>query len=98
MKEKKRLMEGVYESKDKQIVPFLLIQPKIKFLGIKQEGFIVYFRFAPLKKCQQLVNDFMSRQAPLVQAKDLLDSVETFRDRIFEMKDKRRKSYDKLKY
>ena len=83
-------MEGVYESKDKQIVPFLLTQPEIKLSGIKSNGSTLYFQFFPLKRCQQLVNDFMSRKAPLVQPKDLLDAVETFRDRVFEMKDKRR--------
>ena len=83
-------MENIYESKDKQICPFLLIQPEVRFLGTKQEGFIVYFQFSPLDKCRELVNAFMSRKAPLVQPKDLLDAVESFRDRVFEMKDKRR--------
>ena len=82
-------MDDIYESKDKQIVPFLLIQPSIKFLGTRIVGVIVYFKFSPLYKCQKLINEFTSRKAPLVQAKDLLDSVEAFRDRIFEMKDKK---------
>lgn len=83
-------MQDIFETKDKQIVPFLLVQPEVNFLGTKLSGSIVYFQFSPLRKCQQLVNDFSSRRAPLVQPKDLLDAVETFRDRIFEMKDKRR--------
>ena len=83
----------IFESKDKQIVPYLLTQTGIKFLGTRQEGFILYFQFFPLEKCQKLVNAFMARQAPLVQPKDLLDAVETFRDRIFEMKEKKR-SYE----
>lgn len=90
MKEKRKSMNDIFETKDKQIVPFLLIQPEVKFLGTKLVGSIVYFQFSPLGKCQQLVNDFASRRAPLVQPKDLLDAVETFRDRIFEMKEKRR--------
>lgn len=81
-------MDDIYESKDKQIVPFLLIQPTIRFLGIKVVGSIVYFQFSPLESCQQLVNSFIGRKAPLVQPKDLLDAVETFRDRVFEMKEK----------
>lgn len=89
MKEKRKIMQDIFETKDKQIVPFLLVQPEIKFLGSKLSGSIVYFQFSPIEKCQQLVNDFSSRRAPLVQPKDLLDAVETFRDRIFEMKDKR---------
>lgn len=80
----------IYESKDKQVVPFLLIQPEVKFLGTRPDGSILYFQFTPLKRCQQLVNDFASRRASLVQPKDLLDAVETFRDMVFEMKEKRR--------
>ncbi len=81
-------MEAQYESKDKQVVPFLLIQPDITFAGTRKEGSVIYFQFSPLDKCQELVNQFSSRKAPLVQPKDLLDAVETFRDRVFEMKEK----------
>ena len=78
----------VYESRDKQIVPFLLTQPDLRFLGTRKEGSIIYFQFSPLDKCEELINQFSSRKAPLLQPKDLLDAVETFRDRIFEMKEK----------
>lgn len=81
-------MKTLYESKDKQLVPFLLILPEVNFVGTRKEGSIVYFQFSPLNKCQELVNLFSSRKAPLVQPKDLLDAVETFRDRVFEMKEK----------
>ncbi|MCX6706104.1 MAG: hypothetical protein NTV24_03325 [Candidatus Woesebacteria bacterium] len=79
---------NTYESKDKQIVPFLLIQQDVQFLGVRESGNIIYFQFSPSEKCLKLVNDFMSRKAPLVQPKDLLDAIETFRDRVFEMKEK----------
>lgn len=82
-------MNDFYETKDKRITPFLLIQPDIRFMGTRLEGSILYFKFVPLNKCQQLVNDFACRKAPLAQPKDLLDAVETFRDMIFEMKEKR---------
>ena len=82
-------MEEPYESRDKQIIPFLLIQPDITLIGTRLEGSILYFQFSPRDKCEQLVNNFISRKAPLVQPKDLLDAVEAFRDRIFEIKDKR---------
>ena len=82
-------MKDYYESRDKQIIPFLLTQPEITFIGTRLEGSILYFQFLPRNICEQLANDFISRKAPLVQAKDLLDAVEAFRDRIFEMKDKR---------
>lgn len=81
-------MESVYESKDRQLVPYLLILPEINFTGTRKEGQIIYFQFSPLNKCQELVNLFSSRKAPLVQPKDLLDAVETFRNRVFEMKNK----------
>ncbi len=78
----------IYESKDKQVCPFLLIQPEIKYFGTRISNSVVYFQFSPEDKCRQLVNLFVSKNAPLVQAKDLLDAVETFRDIVFEMKEK----------
>jgi len=78
--------ETFYESSDKQIVPFLLTQD-VELAGSRlSEGRILFFLFKPFDRCMKLVNDFMSRKAPLVQPKDLLDAVETFRDRIFEVK------------
>lgn len=81
-------MENIFESKDKKVVPYLLVQPEINFIGVRKDGWLIYFQFSPQDKCQELVNLFSSRKAPLVQPKDLLDAVETFRDRIFEMKEK----------
>ncbi|MFC1727613.1 hypothetical protein ACFL0Y_03770 [Patescibacteria group bacterium] len=77
-----------FESKDKQVVPFLLTQPKVKFLGTRLDGSILYFQFSPPDKCQKLANDFMARQAPPVDPKTLLDAVDSFRDRIFEFREK----------
>ena len=78
--------EVLYESSDKQIVPFLLTQD-VELVGSRlSEKKILFFVFRPLDRCVKLVNDFMSRKAPLVQPKDLLDAVETFRDRVFEVK------------
>lgn len=86
-------MNDEFESKDKQITPFLLTQETVKFLGTRAVGAIVYFRFAPYNSCLQLVNDFITKKAPSVQPKDLLDAVEAYRDIIFEMKEKM-KNYD----
>lgn len=80
----------IYESKDKFLVPFLFIQSDIDFLGTRFVDPIVYFQFSPIDKCQKLVNDFISKKAPLVQPKELLDAVETFRDCVFGMKEKRK--------
>lgn len=80
--------EDIYKSRDKQICPFLLTQTDVSFVGVVKEGPYVIFRFTPANKCEELVNRFLSRRAPLVQPKDLLDSVESYRDRVFEMKDK----------
>ena len=88
MKENKKTMDDIFETKDKWQVPFLLTQNSIKLEGTKILSGIVYFQFSPKEDCQKLVNDFIVRKAPLVQPKDLLDAVEIFRDRIFEMKDK----------
>lgn len=79
---------NIFESRDKQICPFLLIQSNITFLGTRVDASIVYFQFSPFNKCEELVNKFSSRKAPLVQPKDLLDAVETYRDRVFEIKNK----------
>ncbi len=83
------MMENVYESKDKQIVPFLLTQNDISFLGTRVDYPVVYFQFSPSDRCVELVTLFTNKRAPLVQPKELLDAVETFRDRVFEMKDKK---------
>jgi len=80
-------MANLYETRDKQIVPFLLIQPGISFVGTRKDGSIIYFQFESRDKCNQLVNLFLSKKASPVQPKDLLDAVETFRDRVFEMKE-----------
>lgn len=82
------MKDEIFESHDKQICPFLLIQKEITFLGTRVDNSIVYFQFSPKDKCEELVNQFSSRKAPLVQAKDLLDAVETYRDRVFEMKNR----------
>lgn len=82
-------MNKNFESKDKQIVPYLLIQPQINFLGTREQGSTIFFQFSPFDDCQRLVNDFASRKAPLVQPKELLEAVETYRDYIFQMKEKK---------
>ncbi len=81
-------MDNIFETKDKQITPFLLTQPNIKFLGTRVVGSIVYFRFVPYNTCSDLINAFITRKASLVQPKELLDAVEAFRDVVFEMKEK----------
>lgn len=80
--------DKLFETKDKHITPFLLTQNSVKFEGTRISDLIVYFKFSPINKCQELVNRFVSKTADPVQPKDLLDAVETYRDRIFEMKDK----------
>ena len=81
-------MNDLYESRDKQVVPFLFLQSNIKYLGTRKEGNVIFFQFSPKEKCQELVNEFTSRKALPVQPKDILDAVETFRDRVFEQKNK----------
>ena len=79
-------MQNLYESRDRQIVPFLLTCTEVNFSGTRIDGQVVYFQFSPYIDCEKLVNNFISRKANLVQPKDLLDAVEAFRDRVFEMK------------
>lgn len=81
-------MDNVFETKDKKTAPFLFIQPDIDYEGIRIVGQIIYFRFSPYSKCLKLVQDFISRKAKPVQAKDLLEAVDSCRDIIFEIKEK----------
>lgn len=81
---------NIFESKDKQIVPYLLSLPEVQFLGTRLVGSMIYFRFSPADKCKLLVNDFLTRKAAPVDPKTLLEMVEVYRDRIFEMKEKNR--------
>lgn len=80
--------KDIYETKDKQVVPFLLTQKDVTFLGTNPVGNTLYFQFLPFDKCQLLVAAFATRKAPLVQPKDILEAVETYRDMVFEMKEK----------
>ncbi len=81
-------MENTFESKDKQVVPFLLTQPEVRFLGTRLVGSTLFFQFSPRTKCQQLANDFASHKAPCVDPKALLEAVETFRDYVFGAKER----------
>lgn len=78
---------NIFETKDKHITPFLFTQDTVKFEGTRISNGIVYFKFSSAVECQNLVNRFISKTANPVQPKDLLEAVETFRDRVFEMKD-----------
>lgn len=82
-------MNDYFETKDKQIAPYLLTRPEIEYHGVRTYGQSVYFLFSPKEKAQELAYRFMSRQADLVEPKNLLEAVETYRDVIFEMKEKR---------
>jgi len=84
------MKEEHYETKDKQLAPFLLTQKKVDFIGTrKTDGDpTVYFIFKPYKECAHLVNLFYGNKAEPVQPKVLLEAVETFRDLIFGGKSK----------
>lgn len=81
-------MEDTFECKDKKLIPFFLTQDSVKFLGTFAVGGIVYFKFTPKEECEKLANAFVSKRSPLVQPKDLLDAVETFKQLLFEAKAK----------
>lgn len=82
-------MEKMYETRDKHLIPFLLTQKEtVKLVGTKVVGTTVYFQFAPFDMCEELVKQYMTFNAPLVQPKILMEAVETFRDMIFQERDK----------
>lgn len=81
-------MNDFYETKDKQVVPFLLTRKELRYCGTRVIGESIYFLFSPLNEAEDLANQFVSRKAPLVQPKDLLEAVESYRDVVFEMKEK----------
>jgi len=81
----------IFLTKDKQIAPYLLTQEQIQFVGTKIVGSSIYFQFSPFDACQLLVNKFLTRKAEPVDPKTLLEMVEVYRDRVFEMKEKNAK-------
>jgi hypothetical protein len=83
-------MIDYYETKDKQITPYLLTCPNLKFQGTHLIGDIIYFLFSPKEKAQELAYKFITHQTQAVDPKVLLEAVETYRDIVFEMKEKRR--------
>ncbi len=83
----------IFETKDKQFTPYLFIQPDVKFLGTRIQDSTVFFRFSPSLRCKTLLNLFISKQAPPVQGKSLLDALESYRDLIFEMKMKMKEKH-----
>lgn len=83
-------MNDFYETKDKQITPFLLTRKDLQFHGTKLVGNTIFFLFTPSQKAQELANKFITHQSDPVDPKTLLEAVETYRDFIFEMKEKRR--------
>ena len=79
----------MYETKDKQLAPFLLTQKAVTFIGTRkgEDEKTVYFQFKPYKEAAHLVNLFYGGKADPIQPKVLLDALETFRDLIFGGKD-----------
>ena len=82
-------MNEYFETKDKQITPYLLTRRDIAFHGTIMHGPIIFFRFTPYEVASAAVNQFVSRQADPVEPKTLLDAVESYRDIVFQMKEKR---------
>ena len=81
--------QDIHLEKDKHLVPFLLTMEEegVQFLGTETQGPTVLFKFSPAKKCQNLVDQFYTNKAPKVSAKNLLRSLEQFRDIIYRHKD-----------
>ncbi len=82
-------MNEYFETKDKQITPYLLTRQDIEFHGIVMHGPMIFFRFTPHEVASAAANQFISRQANPVEPKTLLDAVESYRDIVFQMKEKR---------
>lgn len=89
-------MNDVFETKDKQLTPYFFTNASIHFEGTRMIGESIYFLFSPKAKALELFNLFVTRRAEPVQPKDLLEAVETYRDFIFQMKEKN-KSYGNQK-
>lgn len=82
-------MNNFYETKDKKIAPYLLTCSDILFQGTRFVGDSIYFLFSPNNIAQERANKFITHQTEPVDPKMLLEAVETYRDIVFEMKDKR---------
>ena len=81
-------MDELFETKDKQITPYLLTRRDISFKGTKREDNTLYFLFSPKKLAQNLANLFVTHQVEPVDPTTLLEADETYRDFIFGMKEK----------
>lgn len=78
----------LFETRDRNVVPFLLTQKQVDLVGSRLVGNTIYFQFTPKDICEDLVNAFVMRKAPLIQPKDLLDAVDVFKNMVFELKEK----------
>ncbi len=86
-------MNDKFQTKDKQLTPYLLTRSDIQFHGTLIIGNNIYFLFSPKDRVQELANQFLTRKADPVEPKTLLEAVESYRDVIFEMKEKRNNDF-----
>ncbi len=75
------MTEDVHLERDKQLAPYLLaasFSGFIEFNGSYSKNGILYWRFSPKNNAELLVEQFHTRTAPSIQAKDFFDAIDTF--------------------
>lgn len=73
----------IHREKDKSIAAYLLISKDVKFLGTEGAGDVLYFKFSPADIAYARAEQFLAKQADLVQPKDFADASTTVIDLIW---------------
>lgn len=78
--------QDIHFEKDKRLIPFLLSQSELNFIGTELVNGVVFFKFYPFVSAEKAINNFYNRTAPLVHPIDILESVERFKNELLKAK------------
>ena len=79
--------EDLYIENDKVNAPFLLaasFNGLIQFLGSTYESGVLYWKFTPKSRAQELIYQFRTKTEPHISSKDLFEAIETFWKQVVE--------------
>ena len=76
-------MNDYYREKDKTVSAYLLICKDIRFEGTSPVGEILYFNFSPKERAKKHAEQFISKQATLIQPKEYAEASQTITDLIW---------------
>ncbi len=73
--------EDVLNEKDKTNAPYLLaasFNGLIHFLGSEWRNGILFLKFSPKEKAEELIQNFQTKSDPRLPAKDIFDAITAF--------------------